>query len=837
MIFVNDDLEVDSGMALFLEYDATEKGFRVMSQRGSTLEERHVLKSNTVIPLNQWVNIATTFDGKELSIYTNGRQDIKKELGPTQQMQLESQLLIGAGLTAGVPAGSDCFQGYISRLEVWSKSLDQQDVEKYRDEVPDIHEDALQAAYDFRASPARNRVTGNTIGLADGAALHLQISHETTPPQVPQVEKEREARKEIDPAIIQQIRESIDLSDIVGELRAALDTSRKSDQAYVESVLSDAERVEGVELIEQAYQRLLENLDQDKPTLPFLVTRHVIDGEFVLICHTASGSYVGLQADAEGLDDCLMWHIELIFIIVAGILGILCGIQPKWDSRYLRIFQRILRIPGLKSGLSAGDGITAVTVFLMGQKLIASGLWKELLWLLLDFGIWAIINIGVRIITYFTGVAAAAIIAALATVVAAFGLAYLRGRKNCDELPKVTLAAIKFNHDTSKHSTDAFNIRQNYTQTVSIPEWTPHKDKPEQSPAAYAIEETTGNPLTIKAKFLINSTEPTTVAVRANGGGVLGSLDSVQVKFINSVSVPEYVPFTLLKQTLKDKGVNKEDIKWDWQFHNPKTNQWENITSTKHRIFSVLTTPESPWKPVGATCPTQHPWVDILEYACEWAKGTKNKANAAIAITKKVNGDIKLKYNSDSHYIEWTDEASFLATEFLDFLTNASGKGPWVNCADCASIVTTFANVLGCNLTEANMHGGYSNGIIIPFKCNKIIAIGDMDWKFPPVNEEFTYHEVAWWNPLGFTGFIFDACLHVDKSNDPWKKPDTERVKLLPTGMQFSTQVVTPTTPLQTPFTDLSYRERLAANTNNGIGKCVAKGSFDCTHNGRRPVK
>src|SRR5262245_23044014 len=77
---------------------------------------------------------------------------------------------------------------------------------------------------------------------------------------------------------------------------------------------------------------------------------------------------------------------------------------------------------------------------------------------------------------------------------------FYRKHCSCD----LKLAAISFNHDSSALTADAMNVRKNFTDTISAPEWTPGKTAATDSPAAYAIKETQGHKITIKAKFTIS---------------------------------------------------------------------------------------------------------------------------------------------------------------------------------------------------------------------------------------------------------------------------------------------------------------------------------------------
>ena len=117
------------------------------------------------------------------------------------------------------------------------------------------------------------------------------------------------------------------------------------------------------------------------------------------------------------------------------------------------------------------------------------------------------------------------------------------------------------------------------------------------------------------------------------------------------------------------------------------------------------------------------PWVDALDQACVWAGGKLNPLDAATAVTQAVNSNLGLTYDVSHRASKYTQAVGlaswFLCTAFLAFINQQpAGKGNVVNCTDCASIVSSFANVLGCQLAAVVMAspGG--------FLCNKIIAIG-----------------------------------------------------------------------------------------------------------------
>ena len=67
--------------------------------------------------------------------------------------------------------------------------------------------------------------------------------------------------------------------------------------------------------------------------------------------------------------------------------------------------------------------------------------------------------------------------------------------------------------------------------------------------------------------------------------------------------------------------------------------------------------------------------------------------------------------------------SSFDATHFLERLKGGLGNGIYVNCTDCATITSTFANALGADLWQSRMEppaGSLSFG----FDLNPMLGIG-----------------------------------------------------------------------------------------------------------------
>jgi hypothetical protein len=239
---------------------------------------------------------------------------------------------------------------------------------------------------------------------------------------------------------------------------------------------------------------------------------------------------------------------------------------------------------------------------------------------------------------------------------------------------------------------------------------------------------------------------------------------------------------------------------------------------------------------------SQLPWTRALEYACTWASGSTDANGALTAITGRVNSGYGLEYDTSSGASFYTKQMrasgrwTFLLSPFLERLGGGTGTGNKVNCTDCATIVSTFANLVGANVQASRM-GVPGTG----FDCNKIIAIGFSAWAYPFESGgkgHFSYHEVVWTAGAGVRDPIYDACLQLDSSDDPWNwAGGGSHTPKLPTNMVFTTQSLPTSLPIATPFSDQTYRERLAMNTSLGIGACSPEGQWADTQSGRRYVE
>ncbi len=391
----------------------------------------------------------------------------------------------------------------------------------------------------------------------------------------------------------------------------------------------------------------------------------------------------------------------------------------------------------------------------------------------------------------------------------------------------IELDSIAFNHDPASATHDAINLRKNATGWVAVPEWQRGVSvRPEDSPAAYAVAQIGTNTVTILASLscsdpaihtayvravdaVIDPPPPSgclgwlirlfRVLFRALFGNVLGEVKARPVTFTNGQTGG--VVFDLIHTKLAAAPIGPHTTKWRWQYRRARRGRWRELGITEHRIYVLLDLPSAPWQQLPYDqSNTQLPWTDVLEYASRWALGATTQVEAAGGVTRGVYqlGPGVVTYDCPGGGSSWYSSGGFDCTAFLNRLHGGPGNGIYVNCSDCATFVSTFANIVGCDLWQSQMGN--------EFGLNPLLAIGSNTWQpachgWPQWSDTFWYHEVAWTGACLAPDRVFDGCLEVDGDADPTAPPHTP---LLPVNLVFGNPG------------DLTYRDRLAVPADRG---------------------
>ncbi|MCZ2077563.1 MAG: hypothetical protein HUU41_00940 [Bryobacteraceae bacterium] len=407
----------------------------------------------------------------------------------------------------------------------------------------------------------------------------------------------------------------------------------------------------------------------------------------------------------------------------------------------------------------------------------------------------------------------------------------------------IRLSEIRFNHDPNSATNDAINVRRSNLQFGSVPEWREGVNvSPADSAAAYAIEETRGRTITIQARFTTDEPGLHSAQIRAIQppadevpywwlgwmlspflawpalhnyllliyiqrwtfappavDNVLGEVRPKEVVFGSDGASGQEL-FELQGVRMAVQGVGAYPVTWRWQFRRRAEEPWTDIVDTHHRIYVLLRVPRAPWEQAPFTSNnTQLPWLDVMDYACLWASGATSVDQAGSQVTRAVFdlGPEVVSYDcpggGSNHYTGVDAFTPFNCSGFLARLRGAGGSY-YLNCTDCATITSTFANILGCDLSQSAMFSDFGIGVSYPI--NAVVPIGSNSFGTACGFNYLIFHEVAWAGDCLAADEVFDACFLVDGDSDPTRPPHTP---MLPANIRFGEPG------------DGQYRDRLAA--------------------------
>lgn len=365
----------------------------------------------------------------------------------------------------------------------------------------------------------------------------------------------------------------------------------------------------------------------------------------------------------------------------------------------------------------------------------------------------------------------------------------------------ILLEAINFNHNQESATADALNVRKNNTEFIEPPEWLRSSGNaqpgPRSLPAAYARDLVGANTITIRAQFkrLPGSTletveicavdghsvspsrrdgacgVPVNTTLNGLGVNVLGTVKSRSVMFGDNGETG-LEEFELENVRIAEAGVSVSEVVWRWHFRRDPEDEWTYFDTSTHRIYTVLNVPSCPWVQLPfEEGNTQLPWTDVLDHACNWASSAQDTDDAATRVTRRLNAlgqDGVFKHDGEGCFVDSKTD-NFKCTEFLAALQRCAKPATLINCTDCATVVSTFSNSLGCDLWQSQLGNN--------FETNNILRIGHPSH----IATVFNYHEVAWEGNATLVDELYDACLTLDANP---KTPAFE--PLLPVNIPFA---------------------------------------------------
>ena len=212
------------------------------------------------------------------------------------------------------------------------------------------------------------------------------------------------------------------------------------------------------------------------------------------------------------------------------------------------------------------------------------------------------------------------------------------------------------------------------------------------------------------------------------------------------------IPKTMECNGAVPNSVGKRYFSWRWYATHINYDELEEPLligdSGYHNYYTLLAAPQSPMS---------EPWTSVLDYACDWASGKSNEADACEEITKGAYNDFDAveKYDGgDSHAYYPTFDLTQL---FID---------KWADCQDMSAVVHVFTRAIGGTSTKVkkiiadpSWHWDPEYQDEFPgFKTKPIKAVGDTaTWFF----QRWNFHQV------GFLNNVYDGCIKLNESS-PW---------------------------------------------------------------------
>jgi hypothetical protein len=278
-----------------------------------------------------------------------------------------------------------------------------------------------------------------------------------------------------------------------------------------------------------------------------------------------------------------------------------------------------------------------------------------------------------------------------------------------------------------------------------------------------------------------------TIGKTAKGGPAIPA-GAPPIRLVLEGATPGDEPMSDKVVTRFDKSpvekVGKYDLTLKWHFEAKDTTGWKAIPGATQeapvRIYGVL------GNDIGTAAPNL-PWVAVVEAATKKINGaTNDPAEIRKILVELIYAELALKYdrrNGASFYTSYTSGFTGARFSLNSFLKRSAGST--VNCTDCASILSTYSNMVGAPLKYAIIQGAPGT---TGFSLNPIMGIGSTTFgsPFDSGRMGFSYHAVTS-NDAAKT--INDATLALDGDSDPKVAPQTKLLVQNIPGTEYLTRL------------------------------------------------
>jgi hypothetical protein len=325
----------------------------------------------------------------------------------------------------------------------------------------------------------------------------------------------------------------------------------------------------------------------------------------------------------------------------------------------------------------------------------------------------------------------------------------------------------------------ALPVKRDSKASVPAVDWLRSQEGVTSTAVAYSgrLDLSTRPMLSVAISILTSFSTAIQLRARARQPFPLGDTVPVAVPSADQGDVLE-LAVTVQSHQLASRGVSDVVVEWVWEFSRDTGHTWVPCDETSHRVFVLLDEPAFPWGRPDADDRVS-PWADVLDIACRWAAGARDREQVTDTVTQGVHdiGGQQIKQPCGDvvtiQYEEWTAFQSFdglnelfCCSDFIKLIRLQPTNLFTVNCLDCANAVALFAAVVGCPLRRGFVTPMQPDGRLA---TKRVWLIGRPSADF----ECFLDHTVAL-APASGEGRVWDACLKVDLDPAPQRNPPAD---------------------------------------------------------------
>ena len=308
---------------------------------------------------------------------------------------------------------------------------------------------------------------------------------------------------------------------------------------------------------------------------------------------------------------------------------------------------------------------------------------------------------------------------------------------------------LSFNWATNAHTSDAINLRRDYSTAIDYTrgEWEKPKNHAvgptRDEPACWIAGTTPG----IMARFEVLPTGITNATLSADfTGSILSRIPETTVAFSNGVTRSavtnrtDYAPFPLSDEIPTVVSVSTNEL-WHWNATSVNGHLFQNAvlvaTNGPSKAFSILDEPELPW--TDSEIANTNVWASVLDFVTKTnaCTGITSQTNCLAALTSYLFENHGLVYETDngrSQYFEIlidpTSYDYYVRFQLGEYLTR--GNGQYVNCYDQAYALSILGRTLGISSeVKFLLPFGYINP-------TNLIGVGECNSPFFTTNNHVT---------------------------------------------------------------------------------------------------